>query len=358
MARPRAKLDRCGEADLVRRRLNTEPPGARRERLLAVQLGLAGELGLDRIAQAVGRSRATIQTWFHTYRQGGVAALLYDARADNPGRPSELSGQALVEVQKDLERGRWRSVPQLQRWLAQTHGVKLALSSLYGRLGKACARLRVPRKSHVKKDPAASLEFRTELAAKLTALALPPGRPVRLWVLDEMRYGLHGFTRRVWGLPGHRPVVPTQPKYQWGFVYGAVGVGLSRTEFLLTEAMDQAHSQQFYRQISRSDPAAVHVLIQDGAGFHLRDGDSGLPDNVRVLTLPAYSPELNPIEGLWDQVKDALCNQGFDTLRELEGVLQAELQRFWQDARRVRSLIFDWLLAQGNTSSSTIIPTY
>ena len=66
MARPRAKLDRCGEADLVTRRLNAEPPGARRERLLAVQLGLKGELGLDEIAQAVGRSRATIQTWFDT----------------------------------------------------------------------------------------------------------------------------------------------------------------------------------------------------------------------------------------------------------------------------------------------------
>jgi transposase len=141
-------------------------------------------------------------------------------------------------------------------------------------------------------------------------------------------------------------------------VYGAVGVGLSRTEFLLTETMDQAHSQPFYRQIGRSDPAALHGLIQDGAGFHLRDGDPGLPDNVRVITLPAYSPELNPIEGLWDQVKDGLCNRVFDTLSELEVVLQAELQRFWQDAHRVRSLIFDWLLDQANTSSSTIIPTY
>ena len=137
---------------------------------------------------------------------------------------------------------------------------------------KRALRLRVPRKSHVKKDPAAGLEFRTELTAKLTALALPPGRPVRLWVLAEMRYGLHGFTRRVWGLPGHRPVVPTQQKYQWGFVYGAVGVGLSRTEFLLTETMDQAHSVEFYRQISRSDPAALHVLIQDGAGRTPRCG--------------------------------------------------------------------------------------
>ena len=153
MARPRAKLDRCGEADLVTRRLNTEPAGARRERLLAVQLGLQGELGLKEIAQAVGRSRATIQTWFDTYRQGGVDALLYDARSDNPGRPSELSGAALAELQKDLEAGRWRSVPQLQRWLAQTHGVKLALSSLYDRLGKACAQAAGPAQKPRQKRP-------------------------------------------------------------------------------------------------------------------------------------------------------------------------------------------------------------
>ena len=142
MARPRAKLDVQGAADLVARRLKTEPPGQARERLLAVQLGLQGELSLAAIAQTLGRSRAVIQTWFDTYRRGGVAALTYDARADNPGRPSELSGQALAELRLGLNEGRWRSVPQLRRWLAQNQGVKLALSSLYDRLGKAGARLR------------------------------------------------------------------------------------------------------------------------------------------------------------------------------------------------------------------------
>ena len=137
-----------------------------------------------------------------------------------------------------------------------------------------------------------------------------------------------------------------------------MGVGLSRAEFLLTETMDQPHSQQFYRQIGGSDPAAVHVLIQDGAGFHLGDGDAHLPDNVRIITLPAYSPELNPIECLWDQVKDGLCNKVFDTLAELEVVLRDELQRFWRDARRVRSLIFDWLLDQANSSSPAVILYY
>ena len=358
MARRRAKLDVQGEADLVAHRLKNEPAGPARERLLAVQLGLQGELGLAAIARAVGRSVNTIQTWFARYRQGGVVALVYDARADNPGCPSELSGQALAELRVGLQEGRWRSVPILQRWLAQTQGVKLALSSLYDRLGKAGARLRVPRKSHVKKDPAAGPAFRAELPAKLAALALPADRPVRLWVLDEMRYGLHGFTRRVWGLPGHRPVAPTQQRYEWGHLYGAVGVGLSRTQFLLAEAVDQAHSLQFYRQLAASDPAAVHVLLQDGAGFHLREGDARLPDNVRILTLPPYSPELNPVEGLWDQLKDTWCNQVFATLAELEAALVTELRRFWSDARRVRRLIALWLLVQANASSTPIMPSY
>ena len=51
---------------------------------------------------------------------------------------------------------------------------------------------------------------------------------------------------------------------------------------------------------------------------------------MRVITLPAYSPELNPIEGLLDQV--------FDTVGDLDVVLQAVLQRFWQDER-------DWIAA-------------
>jgi hypothetical protein len=57
-------------------------------------------------------------------------------------------------------------------------------------------------------------------------------------------------------------------------------------------------------------------------------------------------------------VKDGLCNKVFATLAELEIVLRDELQRFWRDAHRVRSLIFDWLQDQANTSSSAIILHY
>ena len=172
-----------------------------------------------------------------------------------------------------------------------------------------------------------------------------------------MRDGLHSFTRRVWVSKGVRPVAPSQQRYEWGYLYGAVGVGLARSEFLYAETVDQEPLAAYYGQIGGSDPAATHVLIQDGAGFHLPDGHARLPANVRVLTLPAYSPELNPVEKLWDQIKDVLCNRAFESLDELRTVITSWLEGFWSDARHAFRLIGrGWLLAGANTSSVTVIP--
>ena len=358
MPRKRKPLDASGDAPRVALLLRSEPPGPRRERLLAVQLGFDSANDLDRVAASVGRARSTIQQWFDAYRRGGVEALLKDGRADNSGRPDSLTPEARQALEEGLREGRWRTVPQMHAELVRTFGITLRLGSLYNRLGKAGARLRVPRPRHALQNPAEAALFREELCARLEALELPKGRPVRLWVLDEMRHGLHGFTRRVWGLPGHRPVAAMQQVYQWGYLYGAVGLGLARREFLLAETVDQAHLGRFYRQIGTGDPAALHVLIQDGAGFHLPDGHPGLPDNVRIVTLPPYSPELNPVEGLWDQLKDSLCNRLYPTLEEQRVRIVAWLQSWWSDPRRVRSLIPDWLLVQANASSKNIIPVY
>lgn len=358
MPRTRKPLDALGQAPLVAKLLRSEPSGPRRERLLAVQLGFDSANDLDQVAAAVGRARSTVQLWFDAYRKGGVEALLKDGRADNSGRPDSLGPEVRQALEEGLKEGRWRTVPQMHADLRQAFGITLKLGSLYNRLGKAGARLRVPRPRHTLQNPAQAALFREELCVRLEALNLPAKRPVRLWVLDEMRHGLHGFTRRVWGLPGHRPVAAMKQVYQWGYVYGAVGLGLARREFLLAETVDQAHLGRFYRQIGDGDPAAIHVLIQDGAGFHLPDGHADLPDNVRIVTLPPYSPELNPVEGLWDQLKDSLCNRVFASLTEQRERIVSWLQTWWSDPRRIRSLIPDWLLVQANASSATIIPVY
>jgi transposase len=63
------------------------------------------------------------------------------------------------------------------------------------------------------------------------------------------------------------------------------------------------------------------LLIVDGAGWH-RSKRVEVPDNMRLLFLPAYSPELNPVENLWKEIKKELKNKVFKTMDELFGTIK------------------------------------
>ena len=94
------------------------------------------------------------------------------------------------------------------------------------------------------------------------------------------------------------------------------------------------------------------MVRQDGAGFHPAEGAAELPANVRVITLPPCRPELNPLERLWDVIKDRLCNRAREGLEELRAALNEVLAPYWTTPSIVKSLIGEgWLLDTANTSS-------
>ena len=75
------------------------------------------------------------------------------------------------------------------------------------------------------------------------------------------------------------------------------------------------------------------------------DSPGGL---IAIEYLPPYAPELNPVEGLWDQVQDCTCNRRHADLDELETTLTQALRPFWEKPSKVLSLIHHWLHAQAN----------
>jgi hypothetical protein len=82
-----------------------------------------------------------------------------------------------------------------------------------------------------------------------------------------------------------------------------------------------------------------------------------LPDNLHLVPLPAYSPELNPIERLWDVAKDQICNRVFDTLDAIEEKLSEALRPYWEQPVYARSLVGDgWLHTRANTTFGNFIP--
>jgi len=337
------------QQDELGRALKERSDPRERDRIQTVRLATTGRHTHEEIAALVGRARSTVQEWVDRYEAGGVAGLL--ARKKAPGRKSELQDpQVQAQIRAGLKAGQWRTAGQLAAWLAQRHGIKRVAGSMYYWLGKVGGALKVPRPAHLKQDPAARAEFKAHLLEKLQGLDLPRGRPVKVWVADECRVGLHTFTRRCWSLRGHRVVVPRQHCYEWEYVYGALEVVEGGSQFQFMPSVNLGFSRGFLEQIAQSDPTAEHVVIWDQAGFHPTDGDRTRPEHIHLLPLPPYSPELNPVEGLWDQVKDGLCNRLFPTFDELEAALTETLRPFWENTQRVLSLVFGWLHAQANAS--------
>ena len=129
----------------------------------------------------------------------------------------------------------------------------------------------------------------------LRGLDLPPHRPVRLWVADEMRYGLQPVTRRVWSLRGLRPVCPVHPRYQWAYLYGALEVGgQGHAEFLCCPTVNLDYSGRFLEQVGAHDPQATHVLIWEGGRLSPGRRRGGPARQRTLVSLPGLQPGIKP----------------------------------------------------------------
>lgn len=361
MARPRAKLDRLEQAEEVALRLKSESRGIYRERLMAVSHGLKGELGLQAIADLLGRSRATIQTWFDWYRREGVERLCGRSETKT-GPKSRLHEQARQELQKKLAKGSFRRGADAQEWLRKRFGIEAKAVTVRAWMGKLGARLKVVRPRHPNSSEAKKAEFREQLARKLLGALNEKGsdfrnRPLRIWAADEARFGLQPCHRRAWVSQGVRATKDSSIRYDWQYLRAALQIGGGGSEYLYSNKADGEVSVCFLEQISRRDPYAIHAVIWDGASFHPREGDPRIPGNVVLLRQPPYRPELNPVERLWDMLRDGLCNRSWNSLEHLLEQAPRWLKEFWSDPRRICSLIGEgWMLHQVNVWFAPFIP--
>ena len=138
---------------------------------------------------------------------------------------------------------------------------------------------------------------------KGAAAVAAPGAPVEVWFADEARVGQQGTLTRVWAKRGSRPRAPRDRRYTWAWLFGAVcperrtGAAVVMPE-VNTEAM-AAHLADISRNVS---PGAHAVLVLDGAGWH-SSPRLRVPDNVSLLPPPRYAPELNPVENVWEYLR-------------------------------------------------------
>ena len=151
-----------------------------------------------------------------------------------------------------------------------------------------------------------------------------PSASVEVWSFDEHRLGLKPILRTVWALVGDRPIAPVHHRYEWTYLYGFVHPATGDTEWLILPRVNTTWFNQalqiFAQQVGAGADKQI-LLILDGAGWH----DSQkvvVPDGIHLVFLPPYSPELQPAERLWTLADEPLANRCFDTLDQLEDVLE------------------------------------
>jgi transposase len=149
--------------------------------------------------------------------------------------------------------------------------------------------------------------------------AAHPGEEVEVWFEDEARFGQQGTLTHVWARRGSRPAAPKQVGYANVQVMTAVCPATGRAEGLIAQRLDARLTQPFLDQLSATIPAGVHVLlVWDGAGWHTA-GALAVPENLTLLRLPPYSPELNPVERLWRYLREHhWSNRVYEGIGELE----------------------------------------
>jgi len=97
--------------------------------------------------------------------------------------------------------------------------------------------------------------------------------------------------------------------------------------------------QIFLDEVAAHHPQERLLMVLDGAGWH-QSKSLQLPANLRLLRLPPYSPELNPVEHLWDDLREkAFHNRVFERIDALEEHLTIALRAMELDQPRVRSIV-------------------
>jgi transposase len=132
---------------------------------------------------------------------------------------------------------------------------------------------------------------------------------------------------------------------EYTYAYAAVSVADGMLDTLILPHVNSYCMQVFLDEVSSRHPGDRIVMVLDGAGWH-RAGALMVPKNMRLVPLPPYAPELNPVEHLWDELREkSFANIVFESLDALESHLEVSLREMERKKEKVHSIVaWPWII--------------
>jgi transposase len=279
----------------------------------------------EEVAQALKVHTKSVMSWVKRLARAGLEGVREQSgRGAKPklaATYTESLQEALSQAQASRTGGRLKG-RDIQRLLEEQFGVRLGLSTVYDTLKRHRLVWITARSKHPKHDPEAQEAFKENFRDEVIRV-LPEGvelGQVDLGFQDEARVGQQGTLTRLWAPKGSRPRVVRQQQFVSAYLFGAVcpvrdeAVGLVMP-WVNTVAM-QRHLEEIAAAVPEGRPA---VVMADRAGWHLTP-QLKVPTNLSLLPLPTASPELNPAEQVWEQLRQSdlanRCYSGYEDIVE------------------------------------------
>lgn len=134
---------------------------------------------------------------------------------------------------------------------------------------------------------------------------------------DEAGFGRINKPKACWCAKGIRPSVPCHHIREYRYAYGAVEPVTGESFFLVMPYCNTECMNVFLRELSSHFPEDIILLCCDGAAWH-KSKALKLPENIVLFHIPPYTPEMNPIEQIWKELrKRGFRNEIFSTLEKV-----------------------------------------
>ena len=161
---------------------------------------------------------------------------------------------------------------------------------------------------------------------------------------DEGRFGLLGRPRRCWAPKPVRPTVGARLERKYSYAFAAVSPHDGVMDSLVLPWVDAEMMSLFLATVAARHVNEFIVMVMDQAGWHIA-GDLVVPQNMRVVYLPPYSPELNPAEHLWESLRENhFGNTVSSDLEAVETTLAGGLRAMELDLPTTQKLTgFNWI---------------
>lgn len=282
------------------------------------------------IAEVQQTTDVTVYKWLDRFDGEGPAGLYDRPRS---GRPPKVDATAAAALEAALSAPptaqgynftTW-TLPLLAQHLQERLGLSLCHETIRTHLHRLDFRWRRPRWAVVRADPQAAARMRAIAQAVWAA-----DDETRVLVEDETLFKTLPPLRCMWMRRGQQHRIPTPPKNEDVYLYGALDLDRGEWVHGFYEKGKSEYTIAYLQQLLDQYPQQSILLIWDQARYHTSAMvDDWLARHPRIdtLFLPKYAADLNPVESIWRQLKDQVAA---NLTRTLNAIQQA-VDRFFDD---------------------------